>query len=183
MSSTSSIWSTSRRSRRSCVWRNRRGDNRWDISPFPFPFISFRRWMRHSSSCLMVELAIHLTKSTLNALGNPSKALKSSSPTKKILLRHLSTTQNDKRKEKEKKVLKRPGPLFRSMCPVFGTRYDRSQTHMSDFRTRVWHWHADRACRTRLCNISWIRTRVSDAYHSVSRKQDTQRTEKTPVPL
>ena len=34
MSSTSSKWSTSKRSRRACAWRNRRGDIRWGVSPF-----------------------------------------------------------------------------------------------------------------------------------------------------
>ena len=42
--------------------------------------------MRHCSSCLMVELAIHRTKSTLTCKNNPSKAFKSSSPAKKTLL-------------------------------------------------------------------------------------------------
>ena len=61
---------------------------------------------------MMIDLTIHPTKSTLNALGNPSKSFKSSSLAQQTHFRALSTLANDK---KEMKILieRNYGRLFR----------------------------------------------------------------------
>ena len=44
----------------------------------------------------------------------------------------------------------------------------------------VGHGHTDRACPTRLCSVSCVRTRVSEDCQCVSQKQDTFCTKKMP---
>ena len=148
MRSTRSKWSTSRS--RSYAWsRKRRGGSRWGISPFPFPFSSCPSWIRHCSSCLMVELAIHL-QWTLT----PFQSLQILFTFKKKPLWALPTFANDKI---QVKICFQRGPchLFFCLSVLFLGHVGIVKGHECP-NTR----HAAEACRTRYVNVS-----VSDTGH------------------
>ena len=106
MSSTSSRWSTWRRRRTGCAWWNRRGGPRWCISPFPLPPTSCPSWLRHSFSCVMVELAIlstnppECTWNRLETMDSLQISFKTPSPAHTTHSQPIASLQMTKRKAK-----------------------------------------------------------------------------------
>ena len=130
MSSTSSRWSTWRR-RTGYAWWNRRGGPRWCISPFPLT----PSWLRHSFSCVMVELAIlstnppECTWNRLETMDSLQISFKTPSPTHTTHSQPISSLQMTKRKPKICFKAKTQMPFsalyvscFQDSCPVLGTR-------------------------------------------------------------
>ena len=124
MSSTSGRWNTCRRGRIGCAWWNRRGGPRWCISPFPLTPTSCPSWLRHSFSCVMVELAMistnppECTWNRLETMDSLQISFKTPSPAHTTHSQPIASLQMTKRKPKIC-FKANPDAFFRVLCVLF----------------------------------------------------------------
>ena len=120
MSSTSNRWSTWRRRRTGCAWWNRRGGPRWCISPFPLPPTSCPSWLRHSFSCVMVELAI-LSTNPPECTWNRLETMDSLQISFTCTYNSLSTNYSLQMTKRKPKICFKENldAFFRALCVLF----------------------------------------------------------------